>query len=191
MKKKSVKVLNTIINGLKIIKPKIFRDKRGYFFESFNVKKYKNMILDNHFVQDDHSFSKKNVLRGIHFQHKKPQNQLLYLVEGKIFIVFIDLRPKSKSFKKQHSLILNSKNHMQIFQPAGVGSGYYVLSKQSHLIYKVSELFDKKNESGILWNDKMLNIKWPCKFPKLSGNDKKNARLKDINLYKYRDLLKL
>ena len=186
-----MKVLNTIINDLKIIKPKIFRDKRGYFFESFNIKKYKNIILDNHFVQDDHSFSKKNVLRGIHFQHKKPQNQLLYLVEGKIFIVFVDLRPKSKSFKKQYSLILNSKNHVQIFQPAGVGSGYYVLSKQSHLIYKVSELFDKKNESGILWNDKMLNIKWPCKFPKLSGNDKKNARLKDINLYKYRDLLKL
>ena len=186
-----MKVLNTTINGLKIIKPKIFRDKRGYFFESFNVKKYKNMILDNHFVQDDHSFSKKNVLRGIHFQHKKPQNQLLYLVEGKIFIVFIDLRPRSKSFKKHFSLILNSKNHMQIFQPAGVGSGYYVLSKQSHLIYKVSELFDKKNENGILWNDKILNIKWPCKFPKLSDNDKKNARLKDINLYKYRDLLKL
>ena len=102
-----MKVLNTIINGLKIIKPRIFRDKRGYFFESFNIKKYKNIILDNHFVQDDHSFSKKNVLRGIHFQHKKPQNQLLYLVEGKIFIVFIDLRPKSKSFKKQYSLILN------------------------------------------------------------------------------------
>ena len=169
-----MKVLNTVINGLKIIKPKIFRDKRGYFFESFNVKKYKNIILDNHFVQDDHSFSKKNVL-----------------VEGKIFIVFIDLRPKSKSFKKHYSLILNSKNHMQIFQPAGVGSGYYVLSKQSHLIYKVSELFDKKNESGILWNDKMLNIKWPCKFPKLSDNDKKNSKLRDINLYKYRDLLKL
>ena len=72
-----------------------------------------------------------------------------------------------------------------------LGSGYYVLSKQSHLIYKVSELFDKKNESGILWNDKMLNIKWPCRFPKLSDNDKKNASIKDINLYKYKDLLKL
>ena len=186
-----MKVSNTIINGLKIIKPKIFRDKRGYFFESFNVKKYKNMILDNHFVQDDHSFSKKNVLRGIHFQHKKPQNQLLYLVEGKIFIVFIDLRPRSKSFKKHFSLILNSKNHMQIFQPAGVGSGYYVLSKQSHLIYKVSEFFDKKNEKGILWNDRTLNIKWPCKSPILSDNDKKNEKFEDIKFYTFNELLKL
>ena len=186
-----MKVLDTKINNLKIIKPKIYRDKRGYFFESFNLKKYKKIMPDNHFVQDDHSFSKKNVLRGIHFQHKKPQNQLLYLVEGKIFIVFVDLRPKSKSFKKQLSLILDSKNHRQIYQPAGVGSGYYVLSKQSHLIYKVSELFDKKNESGILWNDKILNIKWPCKYPILSINDKKNEKFEDINFYKYRDLLKL
>ena len=186
-----MKVVNTKINNLKIIKPKIFKDNRGYFFESFNLKKYKKIIPNNYFVQDDHSFSKKNVLRGIHFQHNKPQNQLLYLVEGKIFIVFIDLRPKSKSFKKQYSLILDSKNHIQIFQPAGVGSGYYVLSKQSHLIYKVSEFFYKKNEGGILWNDKILNIKWPCKFPTLSANDKKNSKFEDINFYKYRDLLKL
>ena len=186
-----MKVSNTIIDGLKIIKPKIFRDKRGYFFESFNVKKYKNIILDNHFVQDDHSFSKKNVLRGIHFQHKKPQNQLLYLVEDKIFIVFVDLRPKSTSFKKKHSLFLDSKNHVQIYQPAGVGSGYYVLSKQSHLIYKVSKLFDKKNEKGILWNDRTLNIKWPCKSPILSDNDKKNERFEDIKFYKFNELLKL
>ena len=83
-----MKTLDTKINNLKIIKPKIYRDNRGYFFEIFNLKKYKKIISDNRFVQDDHSFSKKNVLRGIHFQHKKPQNQLLYLVEGKIFIVF-------------------------------------------------------------------------------------------------------
>ena len=186
-----MKTLDTKINNLKIIKPKIYRDNRGYFFEIFNLKKYKKIISDNRFVQDDHSFSKKNVLRGIHFQHKKPQNQLLYLVEGKIFIVFVDLRPESTSFKKKHSLILDSKNHVQIFQPSGVGSGYYVLSKQSHLIYKVSELFDKKNEKGILWNDRTLNIKWPCKSPILSDNDKKNEKFENIKFYKFNELLKL
>ena len=87
-----MKVLNTIINDLKIIKPKIFKDERGYFFESFNLKRYKSIILNNRFVQDDHSFSKKNVLRGIHFQHKKPQNQLLYLAEGKWPYALIEIK---------------------------------------------------------------------------------------------------
>ena len=168
-----MKVLNTKIRDLKIIQPKIFKDSRGYFFESFNLKKYKKIINNNKFVQDDHSFSKKNVLRGIHFQFKKPQNQLIYLVEGEIFFCFIDLRPNSMTFKKQFALILNSTKHKQIFQPAGVGSGYYVLSKQSHLIYKVSELYVKKNEQGILWNDKKLKINWPGKSPLISNNDKK------------------
>jgi len=186
-----MKVLNTRIRDLKIIQPKIFKDSRGYFFESFHLKKYKKIIINNNFVQDDHSFSKKNVLRGIHFQFKKPQNQLLYLVEGKIFFCFIDLRPNSITFKKQFSLILDSKKHKQIFQPAGVGSGYYVLSKQSHLIYKVSELYVKKNEQGILWNDKKLKINWPCKSPLISKNDKKNLKFEDIDFYKFNDLLKL
>lgn len=183
-----MKILKTKINNLKIIHPTIYKDGRGYFFESFNLLKYKKIINKNFFVQDDHSYSKKNVLRGIHFQIKKPQNQLLYLIEGKIFIVFIDLRPNSSTFKKQYSLILDSKEHNQIFQPAGVGSGYYVLSNYSHLIYKVSEIYSKGNESGIMWNDKDLNIKWPCKKPILSKNDKKNLNFKDINFLKIKDL---
>ena len=186
-----MKILNTKIRDLKIIKPKIFKDKRGYFFESYNSNSYKKIIKNNRFIQDDHSFSKKNVLRGIHFQIKKPQNQLLYLVEGKIFLCFVDLRPKSKTFKKVYTTTLDSEKHHQIFQPAGVGSGYYVLSIRSHLLYKVSELYHKANESAIIWNDKDLNIKWPCKRPLLSINDQNNLNLSDINLTKYKDLMKL
>ena len=186
-----MRVFNTKIRDLKIIQPKIFRDKRGYFFESFNSKLYKNLIANSNFVQDDHSFSKKNVLRGIHFQIKKPQDQLLYLVEGKIFICFVDLRPNSITFKKQLNLILNSLTHKQIFQPAGVGSGYYVLSKQSHLIYKVSKIYSSANECGIMWNDKKLNIKWPTNKPILSKNDKNNLNFKDINFKKFKNLWKL
>ena len=183
-----MKIIKTKINDLKIIRPNIYKDNRGYFFESFNLLKYKKIMNKKLFVQDDHSYSKKNVLRGIHFQIKKPQNQLLYLVKGKIFIVFIDFRPNSNTFKKKFSLILDSKKHNQIFQPAGVGSGYYVLSDYSHLIYKVSELYSKGNESGIMWNDKDLNIKWPCKKPILGKNDKKNLNFKDINFLEIKDL---
>ena len=184
-------ILDTKIRDLKIIKPKIFKDNRGYFFESYNSSAYKKITKKNIFVQDDHSFSKKNVLRGIHFQTHKPQDQLLYLVEGKIFICFIDLRPRSKTFQKTYTIVLKSEKHNQIFQPAGVGSGYYVLSEKSHLLYKVSELYYKKNENGIMWNDKDLNIKWPCKKPILSSNDKNNLNFNDINLNKYKDLIKL
>jgi dTDP-4-dehydrorhamnose 3,5-epimerase and related enzymes len=157
----------------------------------FILFRYKKFILDNNFPQDDHSFSKKNVIRGIHFQIKKPQNQLLYLVEGKLFFFFIDIRPHSNTFKKRITMILDSKKHRQIFQPAGVASGYCVLSMYSHLIYKVSELYEKKNEIGIIWNDKKLNIKWPCKKPIISKNDKKNFNFQDIDFSRYKDLLKL
>jgi dTDP-4-dehydrorhamnose 3,5-epimerase len=184
-------VFETNIRDLKIIQPEIYKDSRGYFFESYNSRLYKKITKKNIFVQDDHSFSKKNVLRGIHFQTKKPQDQLLYLVEGEIFICFIDLRPRSNTFMKTYTTILKSDKHKQIFQPAGVGSGYYVLSNRSHLLYKVSELYHKGNEGGIIWSDKDLKIKWPCKKPILSSNDKNNLKLIDINFNKYKDLIKL
>ena len=183
-----MKVSNTKIKDLKIIQPKIFKDSRGYFFESFNLKKYKKIINNNKFVQDDHSFSKKNVLRGIHFQIKKPQSQLYYLVSGKIFLVIVDFRPLSKTFLKYVSFILDSKNHTQVYTAPGIGSGFYALEKNIHLIYKISKHYEKNNEIGVLWNDKKLKIKWPCKNPLLSEKDKNNLKIKEINFNKYKDL---
>ncbi len=186
-----MKIKKTKIKDLLIIQPKIHYDKRGYFFESYHKKRYNKILKDNNFVQDNHSFSKKNVLKGIHFQHKNPQSQLLYLVVGKLYYCFVDLRPKSKTFLKNVTFILDSKNHTQIYQPPGVGLGCYVLSDFTHLTYKVSKLYDIKNEMSLAWNDDTLNLKWPCKKPILSDNDKYNFKLKDLDLHKFKDLMKL
>ena len=176
------------IKGVIKIQPTIYKDKRGYFFESFNSKKYKKIIGNVSFVQDDHSFSKKNVLRGIHFQIKKPQSQLYYLVSGKIFLVIVDFRPLSKTFLKYVSFILDSKNHTQIYTAPGIGSGFYALDKNIHLIYKISKHYERNNEIGVLWNDKKLKIKWPCKSPLVSEKDKNNLKIKEIYFNKYKDL---
>lgn len=185
-------IKNFDISGLHLIKPKIYRDNRGYFFESYNKDKYKKINNKTNFVQDDHSFSNKNVLRGIHFQYKRPQSQLLYLVSGKIFIVFVDFRINSNTFLKHNSIILDSKFHYQIFTPPGVGSGFYSLTTNIHLIYKISELFkNDKNEVGVQWNDKDLNIKWPCKKPIISDKDKNNLLISELNFNKFTDLKKL
>ena len=118
-----MKIIKYKIKGIFKILPSIHKDKRGYFFESYHEKKYKKIFFSK-FVQDDHSFSKKNVLRGIHFQYKNPQSQLLYLVTGRIFLVLVDFRPKSKTFLKHQIFNLNSKNHEQIFSPPGVGCAF-------------------------------------------------------------------
>ena len=134
-----MKVTKFKIDGLIKIKPKIYNDKRGYFFESYNTDTYKD-IINEKFVQDDHSFSTKNILRGIHFQCKKPQGQLFYLVTGKLFLAVVDFRPKSKTFLKHKVFILSSKFHEQIYTPPGVGCGFYSLEKRNHLIYKITSI---------------------------------------------------
>ena len=165
----------------------MFNDSRGYFFESFNKKKYKKIISEN-LIQDNHSFSKKNVLRGIHFQYKKPQSQLFYLVTGKIFVCFIDFRLKSKTFLKKQYITLDSAKHEQIYMSAGLGSGFVSLSSNIHLLYKVSMLYSPKNEMGIRWNDPFLKIKWPCEKPLISKKDLTNPFIKDLNFDNYNDL---
>jgi len=182
---------NYKIKGLYKINPKIFKDNRGYFFESFNKKKYNFISTKDSFVQDNHSFSYKNVLRGIHFQHKNPQSQLFYLVKGRIFLTIVDFRPNSKTFLNKLSFELNAKNHEQIYMAPGLGSGFYSLSKDIHLIYKVSKLYSSKNEIGIRWDDPKLNINWPCKNPIISKKDLNNFFVRDINFNKLHDLSNL
>lgn len=180
-----MKIKKFKIQGLYMIKPQIFRDNRGYFFESFNKEKYIKILGKLRFVQDDHSFSNKGVLRGIHFQYKRPQAQLYYLASGKIFLVLVDFRPNSPTFLKHISLVLDSKLHHQIYAAPGIGSGFYAIDNNIHLIYKISRIYkDTTNEIGIRWNDPILNIKWPCKKPILSDKDKNNFFIKDVNFKK-------
>ena len=182
-----MKIYKTKIKDLKIIEPKIFKDNRGYFFESYNYDRYKKYIKEK-FVQDDHSFSKKNVLRGIHFQYKKPQGQLFYLITGKIFLVAVDFRLNSKTFLKHKKFILKSDGHEQIYTPPGVGCGFYSLENNNHLVYKITKTYKPGNEIGVIWNDNILNIKWPCKKPIISDKDKCYSKIKNISFNKFKDL---
>jgi len=178
------------IKGLIKFRPKIYKDKRGYFFESYNYERYKNLVKEK-FIQDDHSFSKKNILRGIHFQYKNPQGQLFYLVSGKLFLVVVDFRVKSRTFLKHKSFTLNSNYHDQIYTPPGVGCGFYSLENDNHLVYKISKIYKPGNEMGVIWNDPHLNIKWPCKKPIISNKDNKNNFIKDLKFNNYNDLINL
>ena len=140
---------------------------------------------------DCHSYSKKNVLRGIHFQYKNPQAQLIYLVSGSIFLVVVDFRPNSKTFLQNQCFELNAKKHEQIFTPPGVGSGFYSYESDIHLIYKISKFYKKNCEMGVIWNDNKLGIKWPCKKPIMSDKDKKNYFINKINFDNFKDLKRL
>tara|TARA_Y100001970_G_scaffold149443_1_gene183374 strand:+ start:15457 stop:16017 length:561 start_codon:yes stop_codon:yes gene_type:complete len=186
-----MKLVKYKIQGLYKIKPKIYYDNRGYFFESYNSNKFNNSLIKDKFVQDNHSFSKKNVLRGIHFQYKNPQSQLFYLASGKIYLVVVDFRPNSKTFLKKQSFILDSKKHEQIYMSPGLGSGFLAISDKINLLYKVSKIFSRDNEIAVIWNDPLLKINWPIKKPIISKKDLKNFYIEDIDFKKFKDLCKL
>ena len=170
-----MKLINTKIKDLKIIKTKIYKDKRGFLKEVFHKK-----ILNNKdFPFDIMSYSKKNVLRGLHIQSSKPQAKIITVTHGKIFDVAVDLRKKSKTFGKYFSLIISDKDDFSFFIPEGFAHGFVCLSKECTVNYKCSNYRDQKSEKTILWNEKKLNIKWPSKKPILSYKDKFGLSLKD------------
>ena len=174
-----MKSYKTKFEKVKLLKIDIFRDKRGFFYENFNQAKYQNFFTSK-FIQDNISFSKKNVIRGLHFQSYKPQSQLLTLIHGKIFDVIVDLRKNSKTFKKWLGFNLDHKKINQIYMPPGVAHGFCVLSDFATIHYKVSKFYDANNETGIRWNDKTLNINWPIKKPIISSKDNKLPYFEDI-----------
>ncbi|MBW0454176.1 MAG: dTDP-4-dehydrorhamnose 3,5-epimerase [Candidatus Kinetoplastibacterium crithidii] len=170
------------MKNLLIIKPKIFRDTRGSFFESFNLLKFQKFVAkDYNFVQDNCSISKKNVLRGLHFQTIKPQAKLIQVLHGKIFDVVVDLRSKSSTFGKWESIILKSSNREQLWIPEGFAHGFLVLSEKAIVLYKTTEFYQPDLEKCIVWNDETLKINWPIKeHPIISEKDKKGQNFKDL-----------
>lgn len=171
------------ISGLKVISPKIFNDERGFFFEVFNLHKYRELLgLDPQFTQDNRSFSYKGVLRGLHFQKKYPQGKLVNVVKGKIFDVAVDIRKNSKSFGKWFSIELSSENNKQFWIPPGFAHGFLVISESAIVEYKVTGEYLPEDEKCLIWNDEFLNINWPIKKPKLSEKDKKGQTFEDIFL---------
>uniref|UniRef100_A0A7C2K4C8 dTDP-4-dehydrorhamnose 3,5-epimerase n=1 Tax=candidate division WOR-3 bacterium TaxID=2052148 RepID=A0A7C2K4C8_UNCW3 len=181
------KFYNLELPGLVLIEPKAFEDHRGFFMEIFK----ENIYYDNlgvHFVQDNLSFSKKGVLRGLHFQ-KRPsaQAKLVQVVHGEIFDVAVDIRKGSPTFGRWVGLILSSKNRLQLFIPEGFAHGFCVLSETATVLYKTSAFYDRECERGIIWNDPEIGIDWPIKDPILSEKDSKLPTLAnaDIDFYYY------
>jgi len=155
-------VIETKLKGCFIIEPTIFKDKRGYFFESFNEQKFnKTLKLDVRFIQDNESFSSKGVLRGLHYQTGEfAQAKLVRVVKGKVLDIAVDIRKESSTFGQYISIELTEENKKQIFVPRGFAHGFVVLSDTAILSYKCDNFYNKESEEGIIYNDKTLNIDW-------------------------------
>ena len=158
------------IAGLKLIKPRIFRDERGYFLESFRQDFYQALGLPA-FIQDNHAFSSKNTLRGMHFQKDIGQDKLVSVVKGEIFDVVVDIRKESNTFGKWAGFILDDIKCHQLFIPKGFAHGFCVISEDAHVCYKVSNYFQLDLEVGFNCLDKIVNISWPTKSPIFSLRD--------------------
>jgi dTDP-4-dehydrorhamnose 3,5-epimerase len=170
------------LKGAYIVRPKVFRDERGFFLEFYSQKSFAENGIDADFLQDNHSLSvKKGVLRGLHFQlPPSTQAKLLRVVKGKIFDVIVDLRKNSPTFGKWESFELSSENFEMIFVPRGFAHGFVTLEENTEIIYKVDSLYSPELDSGILWNDSDLKINWPVENPILSEKDGKLQLLKDF-----------
>ena len=172
-----MKLINTKIkDGPKIIKTIIYKDKRGFLKETFNNRLFKNKT----FPFDIMSYSKKNVLRGLHLQLKKPQSKIITVTHGKIFDVAIDLRKNSKTFGKYVSIVISDNDNFSFFIPEGFAHGFLCLSKKCTVNYKCSNYRNAKSERTLSWNDKNINIKWSIKKPILSKKDQNGLSLENF-----------
>ena len=171
-----MKLINTKIKDLKIIKTQIYKDKRGYLKEVYQNR----LIKKINFIFDVMSFSKKNVLRGLHIQTKKSQAKIITVTHGKIFDVAVDLRKNSKTFGKHYSIIITDKSNFSFYIPKGFAHGFLCLSQNCTINYKCSEYRNPKSETTLDWQDKELGIKWPIKKPIISQKDKIGLNLRDI-----------
>lgn len=177
-------VKETNLKGCFVIEPKIFGDERGYFFESFNKEKFKDLTgIEIEFVQDNEAFSNRGVLRGLHFQKGEfAQAKLVRVVKGKVLDVVVDVRPNSKTYGQSFSIILSEENKKQLFVPRGFAHGYAVIEDNTVFVYKCDNYYYPQAEGGIIYNDSSLNIDWLLKKDEvlLSDKDKVLPLLKDL-----------
>ncbi len=149
------------IEGLKIITPQVFGDARGYFVETYNYNDYKAAGIDQIFVQDNQSASKRGVLRGLHFQKEFPQDKLVRVIKGEVFDVAVDMRPGSPTFGKWHGVLLTEENKKQFFIPKNFAHGFLVLSEYAEFCYKCTDFYHPNDEGGLMWNDPDIGVEWP------------------------------
>lgn len=164
-------IIKSKLAGAVIIEPKVFGDDRGFFYETFQKKRYAEAGIADDFVQDNRSKSSKGVLRGLHFQKTKPQGKLVTVTQGEVYDVAVDLRPESATFGQYEAVILSGENKKQFYVPKGFAHGFLVLSDVAEFQYKCTDYYDPTDEGGLIWNDTDINIAWPLSEPLLSEKD--------------------
>ena len=172
----------TAIPDVRILEPRVFEDARGWFYESYREDQLRGLGITARFVQDNQSFSRRDVLRGMHYQLGRPQAKLLRVLQGEVFDVAVDLRRKSPTYRKWVGEVLSGSNRRQMYIPEGFAHGFLVLSETAEILYKCSDLYVPKEERGLLWNDPEIAIKWPLngRTPILSDKDLRLPKLVDM-----------
>lgn len=172
--------IETTLSGVWEIRPKVHRDARGFFIETYHQAKFAEMGIVARFVQDNHSCSAKNTLRGLHYQLCHPQAKLCRVVDGEALDVAVDIRAGSPTFGKWTSVLLSAREHNQIYIPAGFAHGFLALTDTVQFLYKCSDFYDPRDEHGIIWNDPDLGIRWDVANPLISEKDSKYSKLADV-----------
>ena len=175
-----MEITQTKLSGVLVIKPAVFGDSRGYFKETYNKRRYYEAGIDMSFVQDNFSVSLEGVVRGLHIQVKKPQGKLVWCSEGRVLDVVADINPKSPTFGQHICVELSDDNHLQLWVPPGFAHGFCVLSPLAKFQYKCTEYYDPEDESGVIWNDPDLSVKWPTVDPVISKKDSELPTLKNL-----------
>lgn len=180
-----MQLIETAIPDVKVFKPRVFGDERGFFMESFNQRTFEELTdLDVNFVQDNHSRSAKNVLRGLHYQIKQAQGKLVRVIAGEVVDVAVDLRRHSPSFGQHVARRLSAENHEQMWIPAGFAHGFYVLSDYAEFLYKTTDYYAPEHERTIRWDDVDLAIDWALsREPVVSDKDSKGSTFSNAEVF--------
>lgn len=175
--------IETKVKDVYIIEPTVFGDNRGFFMETYHYEEFSKAGLDMVFIQDNHSKSKKSVLRGLHFQKKHPQGKLVKVVKGAVYDVAVDLRKGSTTFGKWAGVELTEDNKKMFYVPKGFAHGFITLEDGTEFLYKCTDYYHPEDEGGLIWDDPNLNISWPINTPILSEKDKKWPTLEGLDFF--------
>lgn len=183
-KKIQMNIIETSIPDVKLLEPKVFGDERGFFMETFRDNWFREHVADRTFVQENHSKSSKNVLRGLHYQMNHTQGKLVRVVSGSVFDVAVDLRKSSPTFGKWFGAVLSAENKRQLWVPEGFAHGFYTLEDNTEFVYKCTDYYDPSSEHSLLWNDPTVGIDWHLVGePNLSAKDVAGKLLQDAVVF--------
>ena len=184
MSSATLKIVDRLLDGVLLLEPRVFGDARGFFLESYNERTMAEVGIRERFVQDNHSFSARNVLRGLHYQLQRPQGKLIRVAVGEILDVAVDLRRSSPDFGKACRAALSGENKRMLWIPPGFAHGFRVVSETAHVLYKATEFYAPELERSLLWNDPALGIDWQLDGePILSEKDRKGTPLEQAEAY--------